>query len=94
MKSIQSKADRFKHGNDDAASIILSDPDKWGGKQSALVQWARMHLETQSKLTFTLANKVGGRLNRNEGPNGNHAEEEKNASNDKQTQGSFQFGNR
>lgn len=73
VQSLKSKADRFRPGNDDAAAIILSDPDKWGGEQAALVQWARMHLETQSKLTITLANKVGGRLNRTEGGNGNHA---------------------
>jgi hypothetical protein len=38
-------AARYAAGNREAAEIVLSDPEKYGGPESCLVRWAHMVLD-------------------------------------------------
>jgi len=69
-KSIKTKAHVFEAGNNEASAIILSDPERWGGAQAGLVQWANLHASHNSLVNVYLSPQV----DRKEQVDGNHAE--------------------
>lgn len=45
QKTIAKKLDQYDSANLTSARIILNDPDRWGGPEAGLVQWAKAVVE-------------------------------------------------